>query len=672
MRYLFLIFLLTSAFSQDLVKKHLGNEKAPHVLFQIKSGEVARNYLIEQIYAFLSENKNGTNLYKSNVKLENSEIPILLMMKGMKDNLSEILNQSLLLNFGSADKFTPEEMETISKGKLPETLDDRFLNRMMLNLKLKKLSYEIDPAGLELKEFSTRIEGDELKVDLRIDFSKIKVNADDICININTFKKINGTVKKVKSNYDCNKENKTIEDQVDDFLESYLETRKIEAKVIDTESPDYLTDIGATLKDIVLKISNEAPMFLKLSYSLKSTPEGIVGKIESGSIDKIMQHLTEVGLQENIDLEFNNDKVVHINGLSGFSIQGSPLLFSDKDLNEALQTRKKELMNLILTPIEKTLQKAISENQENGALNKEILLAGKIKTGKESSNINYSVDQLSFLGHEGNNEYIGAGINFDFGTKDQRFSQVGYSWDQEKINQYIGDDLDLQKGHMVLSISEEFFNELIDFSLEKFGKQIEGTPFKPENIKFHIDQYSQSSLDLNNSKKVEFPYITGCVGFAPPKGIAKLGAKLVGGKNGVKIPLLAYSTLSFANNSEDVPELSFNIDHIESEKEFLLSDQNCKVSKIFKKLVAKMAKKNIDKSFNGYSDHPLVKLEIPALKGISKNIVNLVFDKEMKRIHIIISFSDLPNIKEQITKRFESSKEKIRVTFPKIEKLTKK
>ncbi len=669
MKFLIIIILTLTSLSQE-IKNHLGDEKAPHILFQIQSGKVARNYLLEQVYSFLSDRKNGTNLFKSNVDLKNSDIPILLMMKGMEKNLSETLNRSLLLNFGSLESFTKQEMAKLSKGELPTQLDDRFLNRVLLNLKLKKLSYEIDPSGLEVKEFSTAVKGDELKVGLRIDFSKIQVNADDICLNISTFKKIEGEVKKVDSNYDCSKTNEAIEEQVDNFLSSYLDTREVKAKIIETDSPDYLTDIGATLKDIVLKISNEAPMSLKLTYSLKSTPDGVVGKIESGSIDKIMQHITKVGLRDNIELEFNNEKVVHINGLSGFSIQGAPLLFSDQEINEALQTRKKELMNLILAPIEKTLEESIAKSQESGALNKEILLAGKIKTGKDDSSIKYSVDQLSFLGNEENNEYIGAGINFDFGKTNKDFSQVGYSWDQEKINQFIGDDLDLKKGQMVLSISEEFFNELIDFSLSKFGNKIDETPFRPENIKFHIDQYSQTSLDLNNSKKVEFPYITGCVGFSPPKGIAKIGTSLVGGKNGVKVPLLAYSTLAFANNKMDIPELTFNIDHIESNKDFLLSNDDCKVSKIFKKLVAKIAKKNIDNKFNEFSDEPLVKLEIPALQGISKNIVNLVFDKEMKRIHIIISFSDLPNIKEQITKRFQESKEKIRITFPKIKKLT--
>jgi|GEM_PF-4216656 len=661
-----LLFFSSFLYSQNFTH-HLGNEKSPHLLFQVKSDEVARSYLVQQIYDFLSQTSSGKNFFASDIHLQNNDIPVLLMIDQLDKNLSETLERSLFLNLGNTEKFSRKERQDFSNGTFDYSEDERFLNKIVLNIKLRKLRYEVDPSGVQVSNFSTEKKNNSIQVFSEFKFTKIKAFAEDICLSLDTFIKKDGKVQLKKSKYKCSKDEKEVQESIDAFLQGYLDHEVITKKKLLSQL-EYFEQVGAQIKGIVLKVINESPLSLKLQFKLSNSPKGVAIKIVQGSIEEVLDSLDN-GFNDNFDLTLNSEKSLSVHGLSGFVVQGVPLIFTDKDINKALQQRKNEIISLVLKPIQESVKKLIADNSNKEELTKELLLAGSFSPSDKLSDIGYQVDQISLMGSSMDNHYIGAGVNFSFrGVKKDDYA-IGYSQKQEQVGKYLGSSSTPKEGEMVVSFGEEFFNDFISYALDQFEDSIRETEFRFSEFKFHIRDLPLELSSKGEEGEAVMPYLSGCVQYKPRKVGLKIASAIVGGESGVQVPLLAKTSFDFRNSSSQIPTFEFNISHVLSERNFLRLSDNCHISKRFKKAVARIASKKIESKFNTYSQYPLLRIELLALQGLSGEIVNIHFDREMRRMHIVLAFEDLESVRDQVIDKFRLTQSKIKVSFPKFDKI---
>ncbi len=667
-----LIFLIFSfnAFSQD-ISHHLGNEKSPHILLQMNTQSESRSYIIGQLYDFFNKRKKGKNIFSSDVELSNSRVPVVLALESMEEGVSKALGRSLLINLGNASgSVSQQDRQDYSRGKLDISNRKDFLNRMVLNIQLNKLTYTINPYKMDFTEFSTSLNDSKKQLDIkaRFDIKGITAKAKDICINFDTFYEEAGKIKVSKSNYNCLEAREVLETDLDKLYQR-LEGIIPESIVRETNYPKFLNNLGAEVKNVALNIKDQSPLRLGVDLTLKETPEGIKLRIVDGSVDSLVNDL-KMHFKDSFDINLENASV-KVNGFSGMVVQAVPVAFTDTAILKALAEREKELVELIMKPIEDSIEEIIEEAQAdpNSVMSKDILMASRLKF-KGVPELGLSVDQLTFRGERKDNRFIGAGINVDFGIEKNSFG-IGYSRIQDQLSEYLGKEEEGKNGDMVISISDEFFNDAIQFALKNYSEELKKIDFDIKDLQFNIFEGS-GFQGSNQLLKENSAYFSGCVRFKPKKNILlKLVNGIVGGKNGIGVPLMIYTDINLKSNSEGVPEFTIDLKLEASREHFLSQEKDCPFTKRFKKMASRIARKQAELRFNQYEGIPFLKVALVPLKGLQSSPAEIIFDKENGRMNIVLSFNKVKSIRDDIVEKFSDVNQKVSVTFPKLDEIKK-
>ena len=664
------IFMSTVAFSQETIHS-IGSEKTPHLILQTRANLKARNYLFNQLNELLQTCCSDKPILENEIKLKQKEVLTLLAVKKINEDVQGTLKSSLFFDLGPK-KEAPQVIKQSLNEEIDYSKNEEFLNRVALNIQLNHLKYQLDPSLITLSKLEASTKDDQIMLDLEAKASGLTIDGNDICISFSTFHKVttgnDWRIEKKESQYQCDKK-EVLDQAINQFVDNLITKKKRDKNAYiqkddHLEQMNYMRDIGVHIQNISAKIKKLTPFKINLTFALSMNGSEIGIKLTQGSLKRLLSEAKSHDINSHIDLNFKSDQVAQIYGLPGFIIQDTPLFFTDETMNQALLNRKDELIALLVDPIVKDMEKITQKIQGQKAL----AIQGKLPK-IPGGDFYYQASYLSFLNQAQDLSQISAGIDFSFpGPVLETTETTIPSLDTviDDLHQTIADE----KADIIMSLGEHFINDALQFALMQVQDKINESAFIVHDLQFRIDHLPQEimSLEANNTPTYS-SFLQGCVEVVPKKKFPKFLMKLVLG-NKVQLPLIAYINIKMEISDQGNPTLYFDIPYIENHKDFLRQGlQDCQISKRLKKLAAKSVHKKIDKSYNSLSEFPLVKMELAFMKKMPKDLIKIELNPDTKRMNLLISLKETQSLSEDLIEKIELSKDKVKVSFPKLERL---
>ncbi|MCB9093782.1 MAG: hypothetical protein H6621_01835 [Halobacteriovoraceae bacterium] len=681
-KYILFFILTFQAMAQEMVINRVGEYTEPHILVQMRSDEQARGFLANQIYDIVKALKPKGNFFENKLKLQRNELLALLTAKAMKSQVSDTIEEILFFKLGHAEELDNSYVKKVLKGEEDFSKDRRFKNKLALNIKLNDLEYKINPEGIVISDIDSEVVGQSLFLDLKLELSKIYVRSNDTCISFSVFgeqAKSDGGWEIVKkdSRYFCEKAD-LMKLKMNQFIESLVQDKKMNINIEKVKNQlgdlEYFRDLGAKVGGIEAYTREVAPLALNIRLKLSLLNGELNLQVEQGSIDQLIADLTPRELQDSVDIKFLSGKAADINGLAGLIIQSSPIKFDDTFINSALGERKSDLIKLLVTPIANDLEKIVDQMSQRGFTRYHLSLGGNIKI-RELGQIHYKLSSLSLINTGTEREQLVTGVDIKFGDKEKEKVVQEYNYRkligelENEIGVYGGE----RKADVVVSIGENLFNDFLKYALGQFQEQIDKTVFNPSDVQFNFADLPFDEIDAEDGElSLHNGYLQACTAIVPKKGIQKFLIKLVLGKKGVHVPVVALTEIRLQFNDKGIPELIFDIPQILSSRQLLENGFNaCQISKRFKKIVSKVASKKIDELYNGFSDIPLLKVTMHPIGALNGELLKMKVDKENKRINFLLSLKETESINNEFLKKVRIENKKFEVTFPKLEAMKK-
>lgn len=686
MNHFFMIIMIFLLSLPMFAQLHLiGGAKAPHILLQTRADADARTFVFTQLKEVLDACCQSKQFLKKDLNIKQNELFALLALEKMKPHLAETLTHTLL--FDMKKKGIPkDEIKKILTGELDYSQNEEFLNRAMVSIKLNKLTYNIDPSKIQIKQLSATSSSENLIFDLEAHLSGMDIDAKDICISFGTFHKIKDgsgfKIIKKESEYQCDHKD-DLDQAIDRYIQNSIENKEDNTVVINQQETlgtvSYLRKLGVHLQGIRASIKDVTPFIINLSLELGLQDSEVNFRVTKGSLSQLLTQATSEVLKPRIDLIFLNDQVGQIYGFPGVIVENTPIHFDDKEINQALDQRKQELLELLIAPIVNDLENMTKKITDKAS----VQLAGKFKLNPKEE-IHYHISQFAFLSSD-LREQLAMGFNFQFPLapstgdleKDQQEDEIPEAEQvisslEKLIMKPTHDDMKAE-ADIVLSIGEHLFNDALSFVTQFYKDEIEKNSISLANTRFHISDLPLEIQNIHpNENPVHTSYLTSCVEVIPSKKWQRILLRVALG-NQVNIPLFAFVDIKLVQEADGTPVMYFDIPMIESSKDYLSEDFNhCKISKRLKKLAAKISGKLIDKKYNSYNSLPLIKVSLKPLQGIPSDLLKLRFDRENKRMNLLISLKTDTQISGDIIEKVEIKAKKVEISFPKIEALKKK